>query len=565
MIYELLIRDFVATRNFQTLKDTLSYLKRLGVNAIELMPFSEFEGNLSWGYNPNFFFALDKFYGTETSVKDFIDACHQQGIAVIMDMVLNHAFGSSPHAQMYWDGTNNKPASNNPWLNPDAKHPFNVGNDFNHESQATKDLVARVVRHWLTNYKIDGFRWDLSKGFTQTNNPSNVGAWGNYDASRVAIWKRIYDSTQSVSPNSYCILEHFADNTEEKELSDYGMLLWGNANYNFNQASMGYTQDSDFGGITSQKRGWAKPHLIGYMESHDEERLMYKNLNFGNQSSSYSTRDSISALKRMGQAAAFWAMIPGPKMLWQFGELGFPYSINTCTDGTVNNNCRLDNKPPVWHNYNDVLKRSLFDVYSNLIRLRLKSNYLTTFTTDKYSIDFSNAVKTMQINDDSLKVVVIGNFDITARTASFNFPATGTWHSYLTKTSINVTGGSANITLQPGEYHVYLNKDLSSNLVTAITNPALPRLDAKLSVYPNPVISKSTVSYTLASSEEVMVDLVSVDGTLISRLYKGIKPAGKHALVVGRDLIGKNNLNSGVYMIMVKTSKGQNAVKILFN
>ena len=564
VIYELLIRDFVATRNFQTLKDTLSYLKRLGVNAIELMPFSEFEGNLSWGYNPNFFFALDKFYGNETAVKDFIDACHQQGIAVIMDMVLNHAFGSSPHAQMYWDGTNNKPATNNPWLNPDARHPFNVGNDFNHESQATRDLVARVVRHWLTNYKIDGFRWDLSKGFTQTNNPNNVGAWGNYDASRVAIWKRIYDSSQAVSSNSYCILEHFADNTEEKELADYGMLFWGNANHNFNQASMGYMQDSDFGGVTAQKRGWAKPHLIGYMESHDEERLMYKNLNFGNQSSSYSTRDSISALKRMGQAAAFWAMIPGPKMLWQFGELGFPYSINTCTDGTVNNNCRLDNKPLVWNNFNDVLKRSLFDVYSNLIRLRLKSNYLTTFTTDKYTIDFSSAVKTMQINDDSLKVVVIGNFDITSKTALVNFPSNGTWHSYLTKTSINVSGGSSNLTLQPGEYHVYLNKDLSGNLVTAINNPALPVLNTKIQLYPNPVISNTTLSYTLASPELVNIDLVSTDGIIISRLYSGVKASGKHSMIIGRNDIDKVKIKPGVYLIMVKTSKGQKAVKILF-
>ena len=565
VIYELLIRDFIATRNFQTLKDTLSYLKRLGVNAIELMPFSEFEGNLSWGYNPNFFFALDKFYGNETAVKDFIDACHQQGIAVIMDMVLNHAFGSSPHAQMYWDGTNNKPATNNPWLNPDARHPFNVGNDFNHESQATKDLVARVVRHWLTNYKIDGFRWDLSKGFTQTNNPNNVGAWGNYDASRVAIWKRIYDSSQAVSPNSYCILEHFADNTEEKELSDYGMLFWGNANHQFNQASMGYAQDSDFGGIASQKRGWAKPHLIGYMESHDEERLIYKNLNFGNQSSSYSTRDSISALKRIGQAAAFWAMIPGPKMLWQFGELGFPYSINTCSDGTVNNNCRLDNKPPVWNSFNDILKRSLFDVYSNLIRLRLKPNYLTTFTTDKYTFDFSGTVKTMQINEDSLKVVVVGNFDITAKTASVNFPSTGTWYSYLTKTSINVSGGASNLTLQPGEYHVYLNKDLSSNLVTAITNPALPVLDTKLQLYPNPAISNTTLSYTLARPEQVTIDLVSTDGALISRLYAGLKPAGINTLIVKRDYAGQAKIKSGVYMIMLKTSRGQKAVKILFH
>ncbi|MFZ9215399.1 MAG: alpha-amylase family glycosyl hydrolase, partial [Sediminibacterium sp.] len=129
VVYELLLRDFVAKHDFQTLKDTLPYLKKLGINAIELMPFSEFEGNSSWGYNPNFFFATDKYYGTPEAIKSFIDAAHQHGIAVFIDMVLNHLFGSSPLAKMYWDGTNIKPAGNNPWLNPDAKHPFNVGND----------------------------------------------------------------------------------------------------------------------------------------------------------------------------------------------------------------------------------------------------------------------------------------------------------------------------------------------------------------------------------------------------------------------------------------------------
>ncbi len=64
LIYELLIRDFVSTRNYQSLIDTLDYIERLGVNAIELMPNSEFEGNSSWGYNPSFHMALDKYYGT---------------------------------------------------------------------------------------------------------------------------------------------------------------------------------------------------------------------------------------------------------------------------------------------------------------------------------------------------------------------------------------------------------------------------------------------------------------------------------------------------------------------
>lgn len=564
VIYEVLLRDFLANRNFQTLKDTLGYFKRLGVNAIQLMPFSEFEGNLSWGYNPNFFFAPDKFYGTETAIKDFIDACHQQGIAVIMDIVMNHAFGSSPHALMYWDGVNGKPSANNPWLNQDAKHPFNVGYDFNHESAATKNLVSRVVRHWLSNYKIDGFRWDLSKGFTQTNNPTNVGAWGNYDASRVAIWKRIYDSMQVVMPGSYCILEHFADNTEERELSNYGMLLWGNANYNFNQATMGYAQDSDFSGVSAQRRGWDKQHLVGYMESHDEERLMYKNIQFGNQSASYSTRDSINALKRMGMAAAFWAMIPGPKMLWQFGELGFPYSINTCTNGTVNNNCRMDNKNPVWGFYQDAFKRGLFDVYSNLIRLRVSPAYLSTFTNANYTLDFSSTVKSMQINDDALKVVVVGNFDIAAKTATVNFPVNGTWYDYFNKSSVNVTGGANSITLQPGQYHVFFNKDLSNTLITSISGPALPDLDSEARIFPNPVTNGMKISYNLPVSGLVQINLLTTEGKNLGMIANEIQLAGKKEIGINETKLQSFGLRPGIYTILIRTVNSQKALRFTY-
>lgn len=563
IVYEVLLRDFLTNRNYKTLKDSIGYFKRLGINAIELMPVSEFEGNLSWGYNPNYFFALDKFYGTENSFKEFIDACHEQGIAVIIDMVMNHAFGSSPQALMYWDGANNKPSVDNPWLNPDAKHPFNVGYDFNHESNATKDLVARVVRHWLTKYKIDGFRWDLSKGFTQTNNPNNVAAWGAYDASRVAIWKRIYDSTQSVTPGSYCILEHFADNAEERELANYGMMFWGNNNFKFNEATMGYLTNSDFSDISAMRKGWNQHHLIGYMESHDEERLMYRNLNNGNQLGSYSTKDSLVALKRMGEAAAFWAMIPGPKMIWQFGELGFPFSINTCSNGSISDNCRLDTKNPVWGYYNDPFKRGLFDVYANLLRLRMNPSFISTFTQKQFNTDLSGAVKTLSINDDSLKVVVVGNFDLSAKTVTVSFPATGTWYSYLTKTSINVSGASASLTLQPGEYHVYLNKDLSNTLVTSIFTPSNNIMTGEFKLYPNPVKNGSILKYELKKAGEVFIEIQDLSGKTISRIFSGLKAAGKHELILTNNIINRLNGNSGPYLLTIRSSNEIKTIKFL--
>jgi len=555
IIYELLIRDFLANQNFQTLKDTIPYLKKLGVNTIQLMPVTEFEGNLSWGYNPNFFFAVDKFYGTEQALKAFIDECHAQGMAVVLDMVMNHAFGSSPVVQMYWDTLNNKPSTANPWLNPDAKHPYNVGYDFNHEAAATKNLLNRMIRHWLINYKLDGFRWDLSKGFTQTNNPNNVSAWGNYDASRIKTWKRIYDSMQLVSNGSYCILEHFADNSEEKELADYGMMFWGNGNYNFNQATMGYSQDADFSGILHSKRNWQQPHLIGYMESHDEERLMYKNINFGNQSVNYSTRDSNTALQRMSQAAAFWSMMPGPKMIWQFGELGFPFSINTCSNGTVNNACRLDNKPPVWNYLNNLFKKSLYNRYANLLKLRNNPSFLSTFTSAPFTFDMSSPFKWLQINGDSLKVVVIGNFDISSRTSTISFPNGGTWYSYLNGTSLNLNSASASITLEPGEFHVYVNKNLSSTLITSVPQTTTHKA-VQLSVIPNPINEGTTIQFKLNDASFVHINLVDHQGRIIKEILNGLRSAGSHTIALPKSQLTSKGMSNGIYYVTLKTNTG---------
>lgn len=72
-----------------------------------------------------------------------------------------------PLAALYWDGVNQRPSADNPWFNVTARHPFNVFNDFNHESPDTKYFSSRVMQYWLKEYQVDGFRFDLSKGFTQ--------------------------------------------------------------------------------------------------------------------------------------------------------------------------------------------------------------------------------------------------------------------------------------------------------------------------------------------------------------------------------------------------------------
>lgn len=565
VIYELLIRDFVAAQNFQTVKDTLTYLKRLGVNAIEVMPFNEFEGNDSWGYNPSFYFAPDKAYGTETAVRQFIDECHRQGIAVIMDMVLNHSFGSSPMVQLYWDAANSRPAANSPWFNQVATHPYSVGYDFNHEAQATKDFVDRVLDHWLTNYKIDGFRFDLSKGFTQTNNPTDVTAWGNYDASRVVIWKRIYDKMQALSNNSYCILEHFAVNQEEIELSNYGMLLWGNSNYAFNQSTMGYNTGSDLQStlFNSPTRGWTKPHLVGYMESHDEERLAYKNINYGNLSGSYSTKDFATSLKRNEMGAAFWAMIPGPKLMWQFGELGYDYSINTCSDLTISNNCRLSAKPIKWDYYSNASRKSLYDVYSQLIKLKLTPNYLSTFTTSNSAYDMASNVKWLKLTTDSLNVVVVGNFDVVPASTNISFPNAGTWYSYLTGTTRTATGGIETLNLQPGEYYVYTNKDVKNTVATAIIPTSPISLNMQMNIAPNPTRQNAIISYDLPESGQVSINLLSIAGNRMNSIYKGYQVKGLHSIPLSNSFNSIASVSNGMYMVQLLVNGKQKIEKLI--
>ena len=337
VVYELLIRDFLGSRSYKDLTDTLDYLERLGVNAIELMPIMEFEGNNSWGYNTSYHFAPDKYYGTEEDLKRFIDEAHKRGIAVILDMVLNHVFGQSPLVRMYPD------LDLSPYHNKIARHPFNVGFDFNHESEATQYYVDRVNEYWLTEYKFDGYRFDLSKGFTQVDSGSDVGAWGQRDESRIALLKRMADKLWEVDPTAYIILEHFADNSEEKELADYGMMLWGHSNHDYSEAAMG--NSSNLTSVSYKARSFNEPHLVSYMESHDEERVMFRVLNNGNSSGDYDTRDFETAIERAKMAATFFFPVPGPKLLWQFGEVGYDYSINRCTDGTINNDCRLSDNP----------------------------------------------------------------------------------------------------------------------------------------------------------------------------------------------------------------------------
>ncbi len=560
VIYELLIRDWDEDHSYQSVIDRLDYLETLGVNAIELMPFTEFEGNESWGYNPMFYFAADKYYGTKDDLKMLVDECHLRGIAVIQDVVFNHSFGQNPQLRMYSQsgGPSGPPSAESPFFNVNATHPFNVGYDYDHSQPIVQEFVKRNLQYWVEEYKIDGFRFDLSKGFTQ-NQSNDVGQWNQYDQSRVDHWFRIRDEIYSYDSDVYMILEHLGNNNEETVLANGGMMLWGNINHEYNEASMGYSSNLNWADY--QNRNWTDPKLVSYAESHDEERLMYKNLEFGNSNGGYDITDLETALARQEAIAAFLIPLPGPKMIWQFGELGYDYSINHCPDGTIDEDCRVANKPIRWDYFDEPARQRLYKVNAALNNLKTENE---AFSSTDYTWDVSGYGKRLIIEHESMDVVIIANFDVEEISIIPGFTQTGTWYDYMLGESIVEENLSNAFLLQPGEYRIYTDVELET---PDLTVGLLDRGDDKqsaVSIYPNPFNNLTTISYELTDADKVDVRIFDLNGRVVKNIFSGTQGAGYYNLIWdGKDESG-NKCAAGVYTIRVATRQSVGTSKVIF-
>ncbi len=545
VIYEMHFRDFSTSQNIQGALAQLDYIRTLGVNAVELMPIQEFDGNDSWGYNPCFYFALDKAYGTREMYKTFINECHKRGIAVIVDVVYNHLTGASPLAKIYWNSNGNCTADNNPYFNVTATHPFSVFHDLNHENEFVREMVNRSTRYLMEEYNIDGFRFDLSKGLTQKNSGEDVTAWGRYDQSRVDILKGYADNIRSVDDDAIVILEHLSDWDEEKVLAEHGMQLWRNMNWAYRSVITGGTGDfanaysnAPFGGF------------VAYMESHDEERLCYgittfdesvtygviglgddwdndivlsadgkfltakglkmtatdrfkirkvgsweDNYNFGAATDNFkltvgqayemtkggSSKDMfvpaagtydvyfcpdiqtiwlmnagerpedpstgsgpaedplVVAMRRAASASALFLTIPGPKMIWQFGEIGYDYSINY--------NDRTGAKPVVTAEYMaDPVRRELYNTYSALLGFRKDH---PEFFDDDAAFTWSPAgtVKTLTCTADGQSFHVVANFG--KGSVKYTAPGGYSWKDFKTGEAV-----TSEFTVIEGDYRM---------------------------------------------------------------------------------------------------------------
>lgn len=444
VIYELWIYDYTEGRSLKGLMKRLDYIQNLGVNAVELMPICEFDGNYNWGYSPNHYFAPDKAYGTEEMYKTFIDECHKRGMAVIIDMVFNHATGLNPMNKLYPYGTD---LANNPWFNVNAPHSDNVYEDWNHGFAPAKEMFTRALKYWLTEYKVDGFRLDLSHGLC-SDQPNTA----------VANLKYYYDNgVKAVAPDAYMILEHWGSNmgTERPQLISYGMQCWSNTTNAYCQTTMGWLKDGDGFGDAN------KDGYVSYCESHDEERMQYKTKKWG---AGDLTTNTSARLNRVAENVAFNVLLNGSHMLWMWEEIGYDFSINSDLDhpnaSSESYRCSKKPRPEIRGYFTNADRVAAFTKCAQVITLRTQL-MPQVFEGNPTQVTIGSGAKLRKIQWGS-NVFVAANFDVTGNQA-VTLPS-GTWYDYLN--GGNVAQGT--YTLAPGELKVFTGSPVQAPTFTDI-------------------------------------------------------------------------------------------------
>lgn len=436
LIYELWVYDYTAEHSFAGLLKRLDYIKDLGFNAIELMPVSEFDGNINWGYTPNHYFALDKAYGTRDQFCQLVDECHKRGLAVIIDMVFNHATGNNPMNKLYPYGDDLKynaffmTKEQAGAIHTDA----NFSEEWDHSFAPTRNMFTRCLNYWLDTYKVDGFRMDLSHGYCGRT---------TYDA--VSNLKHYYDN--AIKPHdAYFILEHWGNHadSDRPQLINYGMLCWLNTSNAYSQLAMGYMDDSNISGANQDG-------FVTYSESHDEERNFYKAKAYGN---GLVKTDETARLNRVPATLAFNLLLNGSHMIYMYNELGYDYSINSKHGSTVISNeyrCEPKDRPDEHSWFTNTLRMEQYDRVAQVVKLRTQIKpelFAGNPQTTNVSLATSS-VRTILWGTGSDAVYMVANFSPSAA-QTITLPA-GTWYDYLDGNG-QVT---SSYTLQPGMLKIF--------------------------------------------------------------------------------------------------------------
>ena len=431
VIYELHVADFVGGETgvadkFQRAIDKLDYLADLGVNAIELMPITEYAGDYRWGYLVRYYFAPESSYGTPEDLKRFVDECHARGIRVIMDGIFNHTDDQSPLLLIDRDY----------WYYHDKHYPDDPANywgpEFNYDHydenldiRPAWSFFGDVVRYWVEEYHIDGIRYDAVRQLANYE----FFSWLTQQVDNLVAGKKPF----------FHIAEHIPDTSDIIKPQGPFEACW-HESFRF------FVKDAVLGepipleklqeALDPRQQGY--PHMgnvINYLATHDREHMIVELANEG--------IVHKEAFRRVKMAATLLMTAPGVPLIW----MGDEFAQNTHKTITT-----LQPNPLRWSLLEQPLNQDLQDFYKRLIALRKK---VPAFLTDE--IDFfhgdpeARVLAYLRWNEAGSRAIVVVNLNGESfpQYTCPNAPPDTTWHDWQDDRAITVEAGNLALNL-PG-------------------------------------------------------------------------------------------------------------------
>jgi 1,4-alpha-glucan branching enzyme len=456
---------------FDECAQKIDYLKSLGISAVQLMPVNEFPGDRSWGYNPSDPYAIESGFGGPDGFKRFVKACHENGIAVLVDVVHNH-YGPSDLEMWQYDGWSQNGLGGIYFYNDAAMASTDWGQtrpDYGRGEVRT--YIKDQIRMFLEEYRVDGFRWDSVFNILYYN------GGGNWNDSGRQMLSEVNDMMAAEFPNALRIAEdhafdamvNFQAQWDHGFLSDIRWLATAPTDADRNMNTLAYHLAN--GGF----------NRVIYVESHDtcgdlnnKHRLPYDIQN--------NDPDGYFPKKRALLANSIVLVSPGIPMIFNGSEMHEWY--------TFSNNQALR-----WSNTNT--HAGIVQAYSDLIHLRRNVDGVSGGLKQPGNVNVHHVNNTAKVvglvrwdqggQADDL-VVVINASATTYNTYEMGFPSSGTWYCLFNSDSQaydasfggvgpaigdSVTAG-ANATLALGAYsmQIYSKSRLPEDSSAAFDPPA---------------------------------------------------------------------------------------------
>lgn len=463
VIYEMSLNDFSTLGTFTGAIAGLTSgpdVAGLGVNALELMPVTAPSYN-GWGYDPVLQFAPNGSFGSTVTFAALVDAAHAQGMAVILDAVVNHMAGSAPLRQVdNFTGTNT--------FTTTESNPFGLV-ELNWNNPYLKEHILDALSHWVAAYHVDGFRFDYMSGEPYStwiwlrsallarfpdliligedfSYPANSVTYG-YDAQ----WGGNHTDSWGGGGNNFCQVMATALNHKgfawrgqtTPSVGAFGVIynnMWAVANV--------ISPNSNYAG-SAPGDGFSD---VKFLESHDENRLVWSVNTLGT--------PAVQALggERLAQLGAVINLTSvGIPMLYNGQEAGMgEYRPEGTTIDKIE-----------WNTGSEAVRNT----YQYLIGKRLSLPALASENVHFYwrANNVDNSEYTITYSRGSFsdpashEVLVAANFDVADHTWAVPFPATGSWVKYDVLggyvESVFVSGATVTATVPAGSALVWFRED----------------------------------------------------------------------------------------------------------